>query len=111
MKSVERQKEILNVLYENGHVTIKSLSNRFDVSERTIRRDIDFLSLTEPIYTKAGRFDGGVYIAKSKLKKSSEAKREKFLVLVKINKYLRETHFLSDEEFIVFESVIKAYEL
>ena len=78
MKSVERQKEILNVLYENGHVTIKSLSNRFDVSERTIRRDIDFLSLTEPIYTKAGRFDGAFILLNQSSKSLVKQKGKSF---------------------------------
>lgn len=34
----------------------------FEVSERTISRDIEELSLTKPIYTKSGRYGGGVYI-------------------------------------------------
>jgi len=39
-----------------------NLAFEFGVSERTIRRDIDALSLVAPIYTQAGRYGGGVYI-------------------------------------------------
>ena len=52
--------------YENimprRHDTIKNLAFEFEVSERTIRRDIEILSYTEPIYTQRGRYEGGVHI-------------------------------------------------
>ena len=45
----------------NGRTTVKELAQRLGVSERTILRDIEILSLTKPIYTVGGR-GGGVYI-------------------------------------------------
>ena len=45
------------------HETNVSLNNELNiVSEKTIRRDIEALSLSAPIYTQAGRYGGGVYM-------------------------------------------------
>lgn len=62
--SAERRKEIMKILCRRGHETITKLADEFGVSIRTIQRDIDVLSLYEPIYTKNGRYQGGVYIMK-----------------------------------------------
>lgn len=37
----ERRKKMLELLNENGSVTIEELARRFEVSEMTIRRDLD----------------------------------------------------------------------
>ena len=39
-----------------------NLASELGVSIRTIQRDIDILSTTEPIYTQAGKYTGGVYV-------------------------------------------------
>ena len=57
-----RQNEILRILCRRRHETISHLAAELGVSERTIRRDIEELSLTAPIYTRPGRYDGGVYV-------------------------------------------------
>lgn len=53
---------MMKILCKRRYATITELADEFEVSERTIRRDIDVLSLHEPIYTKAGRHAGGVYV-------------------------------------------------
>jgi DeoR/GlpR family transcriptional regulator of sugar metabolism len=58
----ERRSGIVKVLNRRKYETIYNLAVEFGVSERTIRRDIETLSITEPIYTVQGRYDGGVYI-------------------------------------------------
>jgi len=62
MSLFERRTALLQRLYERKHDTLMNLAFEFGVSERTIRRDIDALSLVAPIYTQAGRYGGGVYI-------------------------------------------------
>ncbi len=62
MKSFERKLEILKVLNNRRKETISNLAIEFGVSERTIRRDIEDLSLRFPIYTVQGRYKGGVHI-------------------------------------------------
>ena len=60
MGAAERRQEIMRVLCRRRHETVKNLSFEFGVSERTILRDIEALSITEPIYTQCGRYDGCV---------------------------------------------------
>lgn len=62
METSERRTAVLKLLCRRRHETIKNLADEFGVSERTIRRDIEILSLNEPIYTQAGRYGGGVYV-------------------------------------------------
>ena len=62
MGTSERRNEILRLLCLRRYDTISNLAFEFGVSERTIRRDIEMLSLTEPIYTQTGRYGGGVYV-------------------------------------------------
>lgn len=62
LKAAERRAEILKILCRRRYETISVLAAEFNVSERTIRRDIESLSLTAPLYTKTGRYEGGVYI-------------------------------------------------
>ena len=62
MGTFERRWSILKLLCKERHTTIGYLAHHFNVSQRTISRDIDELSLFEPIYTNAGRYNGGVFI-------------------------------------------------
>lgn len=62
MGTAERRNAIMRILCRRRHETIQNLASEFGVSERTIRRDIDVLSYTEPIYTQTGRHTGGVYV-------------------------------------------------
>lgn len=61
MATAERRRELLKILCRRRRESIKNSASEFGVSERTIQRDIEELSLTEPIYTQPGRY-GGVYI-------------------------------------------------
>ena len=62
MGTAERRAKIMRILCRRRHVTISNLAEEFGVSARTIQRDIEVLSSTEPIYTQSGRHDGGVYV-------------------------------------------------
>lgn len=62
MGTAERRNAILKFLCRHRHETVQNLASEFGVSERTIRRDIEVLSYTEPIYTQPGRYGGGVYV-------------------------------------------------
>ena len=62
MGTAERRQEIMRTLFRRKHETISNLSEEFGVSKRTILRDIEVLSLTQPIYTQSGRYSGGVYV-------------------------------------------------
>ena len=62
MGTSERRNEIMKLLCRQKHETISNLADKFGVSTRTIQRDIDILSLTEPIFTLCGKHYGGVYV-------------------------------------------------
>lgn len=68
MGTAERRAELMRILCRRRHETISKLAEEFGVSTRTIQRDVDALSITEPIYTQCGRYDGGIYVAEGYVK-------------------------------------------
>ena len=61
MGATERRYEIMRILCRRRHETTRNLASEFGVSMRTIQRDIDILSTSEPIYTQFGKY-GGIYV-------------------------------------------------
>ena len=56
---VSRLLEIIYILLSKEHVTAKELAERFEVSRRTIYRDVDAISLAGiPVYTEKGKGGG-----------------------------------------------------
>lgn len=62
MGTAERRREIIKILCRRRHETLSNLASEFDVSERTIQRDIVALSSSFPLYTRSGKYGGGVYV-------------------------------------------------
>ncbi len=63
----QRHFEIIYLLQDRKKMTAKELATYFEVSERTILRDIETLSLAEiPIYAESGK-GGGIFIDKNYL--------------------------------------------
>ncbi len=58
----ERRQEILDLLSDRRFTTIDQLMNDFNVSRSTIKRDIEILSLSAPIYSVPGN-GGGIRVA------------------------------------------------
>ena len=63
MRADVRRRALWSALCQRRRDTIQNLATEFSVSERTIRHDIDALSLTLPIETTRGRYGGGVSVA------------------------------------------------
>jgi len=59
----ERRMEIIEALCRRRQDTMANLATEFGVSVRTIKNDIDILSLSYPIETIRGRYGGGVRVA------------------------------------------------
>ena len=62
MGAAERRYKIMKILCRRRYETIRNLASEFGVSTRTVQRDIETLSRTEPIYTQCGKYGGGVYV-------------------------------------------------
>lgn len=63
MTPSERREAILNVLCKRRQDTVQNLAHEFGVSVRTIKYDIEELTLAYPIETVRGRYGGGVKVA------------------------------------------------
>ena len=63
MTPSERREAILRVLCQRRQDKIDNLAEEFGVSVRTIKNDIEELTLALPIETVRGRYGGGVRVA------------------------------------------------
>lgn len=61
LETFERRNQIWEKLRIRRHDTVDNLANEFDVSSRTIRRDIQAIILQKPIYTLPGKY-GGIFV-------------------------------------------------
>ena len=59
----DRQQQLISLLCQRRSDSIQNLAMELGVCERTIRRDIEELTLTYPIETVRGRYGGGVSMA------------------------------------------------
>ena len=59
----DRQKQLIDLLCQRRSDTVQNLATELGVCERTIRRDIEALTLTYPLETVRGRYGGGVRMA------------------------------------------------
>lgn len=75
----------MRILCRRRYEKVSNLADEFGVSTRTILRDIEALSTTEPIYTQCGRYGGGVYV---------------------INDYIMNRMYMTDKELSVLHKVI-----
>lgn len=63
MSPSERRQRLIELLCQRRQDTTENLAAEFGVNERTIRRDIEELTLTYPLETVCGRYGGGVKVA------------------------------------------------
>ncbi len=109
MGTAERRKEIITLLCRRRHDTTSNLASEFGVSERTIRRDIEALSLTEPIYTQTGRYGGGIYVLDGYQIDRMYMTDQELAVLGKTLKVTIMYNALSADEIIILKSIIDKY--
>lgn len=111
MGTAERRTQIMRVLCRRRHETISNLANEFGVSTRTILRDIEVLSVTEPIYTQCGRYGGGVYVTDNYLMTRMYMTEKELAVLHRLSKLADEMAIceLSIDENKLLKSIISQY--
>ncbi len=108
METTERRIELLKVLCRRRHDTIENLAFNFNVSTRTIRRDIEYLSRSYPLYTQAGRY-GGVYIMDGYTLDRMYMNDQELSVLKKLADALNQHPILNSDEIQIFQSIISHY--
>ncbi|GEM_PF-123308 len=111
MGTAERRTEIMRVLYRRRHEKISNLAEEFGVSVRTILRDIEVLSATEPIYTQCGRYYGGVYIMDNNSAGRIYMSEKELAVLRKLLSFAqaKEVCSLNEEECSLVKVIIAEY--
>lgn len=73
MFAVERQKRIVELLQENGAVLVSKLAEEFNVTEETVRRDLEKLEKKEALVRTHG---GAVPVAETGLELSLEKRKK-----------------------------------
>ena len=108
--TAERRTEIMRILCRRRHETISNLAKEFGVSYRTILRDIEVLSVTEPIYTQSGLY-GGVYVIDDYSMSKMYMTDRELSLLHKLSKFADEKDIcnLSCEENQLLKSIISQY--
>ena len=99
MTAFERRNEILRILRLRKFEKVENLAFEFSVSEKTIRHDILLLSLNANIYTKQGRYDGGIYYGDDNV----SSNKEKISLLHSLEK------FCTAEEQVILRKILKDY--
>ena len=103
MKATERRMAILAILCKRRFEKVENLAFEFGVCEWTIRQDVMELSLSYPIYTKTGKYGGGVYVVDGYKLGMKYMTTEQTELLEKI---LLE---LTGGEFLTMQSIIKTF--
>ena len=111
MGTAERRNAILRFLCRRRYETIPNLAAEFGVSTRTIQRDIEILSITEPIYTQCGRYAGGVYVTENYIMNNMYMSDAEISVLEKLKSSVLEKIVcdLSAGELVVLGEIITQY--
>lgn len=108
--TAERRAAMMKILCRRRNETVANLAFELGVSERTIRRDLEVLALSEPIYTQQGR-QGGVYVDEGYSMQRMYMTEEEIGILRKLSGLAdrRESCILSREEKKLLDSLIVLY--
>ncbi len=109
--TAERRTEIMRILCRRRHETISNLAEEFGVSTRTILRDIEVLSVMEPIYTQCGRYGGGVYVTNNYALSRMYMTDRELSVLHKVAYFAENKSIcnLNEDEFNLLKTIILQY--
>ena len=102
MNANERRRQILEVLCERRFDTISNLMFEFSVSRATIKRDIQELTLSYPIYTTLGNGGGDHVLDGYRSGKQYLTKEQKNLLEKLATR-------LTGEDFQTMQSILKKF--
>lgn len=105
LKPNERREAILIILCKRRHDTISNLAQEFGVSVRTIKYDIEELTLAHPIETIRGRYGGGVRVS------DGYYADKKYLDIEQVNLLKKLYPLLSESDKKIMDSIFKDFTL
>lgn len=108
MTTIQRRIEILRILSRCRQTKIVSLAQELGVCDKTIRRDIDFLSTDYPIYTIRGKY-GGVFVTDNFRLDRMYMNEEKIALLKKLSSKIENGDVLTKSEKETFDAIIAEY--
>ena len=103
MSAKDRRELIWTALCSRRHDTIQNLAAEFDVSVRTIKYDIEQLSLPYPLETVRGRHGGGVKVSDWYQPTQTHLCHEQMVLLKKL------ASSLSGEDLVVINSILSQF--
>ena len=109
MGTAERRHKIMKILCRRRYETTANLAVELGVSERTIQRDIEILSRTEPIFTKSGKYTGGVYVVDNYSMDRMYMSATEISLLHKAYAAIQDNNSFTDEEKVLFKYIINEY--
>ena len=101
----DRRQEIMETLCHRRQETLANLAFEFGVSVRTIRNDIDILSLSYPLETVRGRYGGGVRVMDGFYMNRKYLKSEQIDLLVRLRASL------SGKDITVMDGILREFAL
>ena len=102
MNANDRRLEILRVLCDRRFDTMSHLASEFGVCIRTIKYDIEALSISHPIYTQSGN-GGGVAIMEGYYIGMKYLNEQQTNLLEKLSENL------SGEDLVIMQTIIKTF--
>ena len=109
MGKAERVNQLTRLLCRRRYESVQNLAQEFGVSTRTIQRDIEEISSTMPIYTKTGRYGGGVYVVEGYYIDRMYMEAAELAVLEKLAHSVQDDDILTREEKRTLDNIIMQY--
>ena len=109
MGTAERRLEMLKYLCKYRRATMPQLAEMFDVSVRTVQRDILEIETTfhVPLDVRCGKYDGGVFVVGDYSFDRAYMHDEELSLLSKVQELVKDR--LSVKENSLFAQIIKTY--
>lgn len=109
MGTAERRLEILKYLCRARKSTMPKLAELFDVSVKTIQRDILEIEATfhAPLDVRCGKYDGGVFVVGDYSFDRAYMCDEELALLSKVHRLVKDQ--LTEQESTLFSKIIKTY--
>ena len=108
---MERRKRLAEILLNRRYEKTYNLAFELGVSPKTIQRDLIEINGVIPIWSKAGRYDGGIYVLGDFSTRKRHLKHNEMRVLIKIKEFIDDnpTGSFDEADALLIEMMIEKY--